>query len=59
MSWPLHAVPFIKTIFRNINVVDKFFKHQILGQNHFDDRLNNNLIMYLIVCATKEQSNST
>lgn len=49
-------MPFSKTIFCNINVVDKFFfKHQILGQNHFDYRINNNLIMsYLYV----QQKNS-
>lgn len=54
MYSPLHAVPFSKTIFRNINAVDKFFKKRILGQNHFDYRLNNNLKMLLYV----QQKNS-
>lgn len=60
MYSPLHAVPFSKTIFRNINAVNKFFK-QILGQNHFDYRLNNSLkmLLYVQLYTTKEQSNST
>lgn len=57
MYSPLHAVPFSKTIFRNINAVNKFFK-QILGQNHFDYRLNNNLKMLLYVQLYVQQKNS-
>lgn len=56
MYSPLHDVPFSKTIFRNINAVDKFFKQQILGQNHFYYRLNLKMLLYVQLYVQKNNN---